>query len=55
MVELYKVSNDLKKPNIKLFKAMDELNIPYTLPNPEISLEDIKKIKDFFKKNRLLK
>ena len=47
MVELYKVSNELKKPNIKLFKAMDELNIPYKLPNPEISLEGIEKVKDF--------
>ena len=55
MVTLYKLSKDLKNRNIKLFKAMDELNIPYTLPNPEISLKDIEKIKDFFKKNRLFK
>ena len=55
MVTLYKLSKDLKNRNIKLFKAMDELNIPYKLPNPEISLEGIEKVKDFFKKSRLFK
>ena len=29
---------------------MDELNITYKLPNPEISLEGIEKVKDFYEK-----
>lgn len=48
-MEIYKLSQEINKSNIEIFNAMDELQIHYRLPNPEISSDDAVQIKKFFK------
>ncbi len=49
-MEIYKLSHEINKSNIEIFNAMDELQINYKLPNPEISNNDAMQIKKYFKK-----
>ena len=49
-MEIYKLSQEINRSNIEIFNAMDELQIKYKLPNPEISNNDAIKIKKYFKK-----
>ena len=49
-MEIYKLSQEINKSNIEIFNAMDELQINYKLPNPEISNNDAMQIKKYFKK-----
>ena len=49
-MEVYQLSLEINKSNIEIFNAMDELQINYKLPNPEISNNDAMQIKKYFKK-----
>ena len=49
-MEVYQLSLEINKSNIEIFNAMDELQINYKLPNPEISNNDAIQIKKYFKK-----
>ena len=49
-MEIYKLSQEINKSNIEIFNAMDELQIDYKLPNPEISSNNAMRIKKYFKK-----
>jgi len=49
-MEVYQLSQEINKSNIEIFNAMDELQINYKLPNPEISNNDAMQIKKYFKK-----
>jgi hypothetical protein len=49
-MEIYILSQEINKSNIEIFNAMDELQIDYKLPNPEISNNDALQIKKYFKK-----
>ena len=49
-MEIYKLSHEINKSNIEIFNAMDELQIDYKLPNPEISSSNAVQIKKYFKK-----
>ena len=49
-MEVYQLSQEINKSNIEIFNAMDELQINYKLPNPEISNNDAIQIKKYFKK-----
>ena len=49
-MEIYKLSQEINKSNIEIFNAMDELQIDYKLPNPEISSNNAMQIKKYFKK-----
>ena len=54
-MELYRLSDELNIPSIDLLNALDKLKISYKLPNPEISKEDAKKIRNFYKKKKFFK
>tara|TARA_B100000965_G_scaffold153812_1_gene127909 strand:+ start:285 stop:446 length:162 start_codon:yes stop_codon:yes gene_type:complete len=49
-MEIYKLSQEINKSNIEIFNAMDELQINYRLPNPQISSDNAMQIKKYFKK-----
>ena len=49
-MEIYKLSQEINKSNIEIFSAMDELQINYRLPNPQISSDNAMQIKKYFKK-----
>ena len=51
-MEVYQLSQKVNKSNIEIFNAMDELQINYQLPNPEISNNDAMQIKKYFKKGK---
>jgi hypothetical protein len=51
-MEIYKLSQEINKSNIEIFNAMDELQIDYKLPNPEISSNNAMQIKKYFKKTK---
>jgi hypothetical protein len=49
-MEIYKLSQEINKSNIEIFNAMDELQIDFKLPNPQISSDNAMQIKKYFKK-----
>jgi len=51
-MEIYKLSQEINKSNIEIFNAMDELQINYKLPNPEINDNNAMQIKKYFKKSK---
>ena len=51
-MELYKLADELNIPSIDILKVLDNLQISYKLPNPEISKQDAKKIRNYYKKKK---
>ena len=49
-MEIYRLSQEINKSNIEIFNAMDELQIDFKLPNPQISRDNAMQIKKYFKK-----
>jgi len=49
-MEIYILSQEINKSNIEIFNAMDELQIDFKLPNPQISSDNAMQIKKYFKK-----
>ena len=49
-MEIYKLSQEINKSNLEIFNAMDELQIDFKLPNPQISSDNAMQIQKYFKK-----
>lgn len=49
---VYELANELDIPAVELFSKLKELDIEVNLPNPELTQEQIEKVRSIYKRTK---